>query len=129
MSILFWKKFGFRIFYNGMASFQKRKSLRNCTAMHDERKGPVKITLSPGNFPDMDQKGGFFKIKDRFIVCEMTLIVDIEQMPSIHTSSPLLICYIPSPKHFNHRNQKKRRLTVRQQRNVKLFLTALRLFL
>ena len=68
MSILFWKEFGFRIFYNGMASFQKRKSLRNCTAMHDERKGSVKITLSPGNFPDTDQKANLSMILKIFSI-------------------------------------------------------------
>ena len=65
---MFWKKFGFRIFYNGMASFQKRKSLRNCNAMHDERKGSVKIAHSPGNFPDTDQKASLSMILKIFLI-------------------------------------------------------------
>ena len=68
MSILFWKRFGFRIRYSVMASFEKQKSLRNCTAMHDERKGSVKITLSPGNFPDTDQQASLSIILEIFLI-------------------------------------------------------------
>ena len=60
--------FGFRIFYIGMASFQKRKSLRNCTAMHDERKSSVKITFSEGNFPYADQKASLSIILKIFLI-------------------------------------------------------------
>ena len=61
MASLFWKKFDFRIFYNGMTSFQKRKSLRNCTAMHNGQKGSVKITLT-------DQKASLSIILKIFLI-------------------------------------------------------------
>ena len=36
--------------------------------MHDERKGSVKITLSPGNFPDTDQKASLSIILKIFLI-------------------------------------------------------------